>query len=202
MRRSYEREGYNSKPYVKAQEAISNELMGIRFTAKVVEKLCDTLRAQVDEVRQIERQILDVAVNKCRMPRTHFIKVFPGNETNLKWIDGEVSGFALVRSLGLAIPGADKRQTGELHVVLLEGVLELDGIAEIAEPVFAAAESAFGDLEHHGLDACEAGLGGHFDHVIEFVIIALARALHEPGIDFGTELDFAHVVDVRWWFGV
>jgi RNA polymerase primary sigma factor len=92
MRRSYEREGYNSKPYVKAQEAISNELMGIRFTAKVVEKLCDTLRAQVDEVRQIERQILDVAVNKCGMPRTHFIKVFPGNETNLKWIDGEVSG--------------------------------------------------------------------------------------------------------------
>jgi RNA polymerase primary sigma factor len=92
MRRSYERDGYNSKPYVKAQEAISNELMGIRFTAKVVEKLCDTLRAQVDEVRQIERQILDVAVNKCRMPRTHFIKVFPGNETNLKWIDGEVSG--------------------------------------------------------------------------------------------------------------
>ncbi|MFM8245950.1 MAG: RNA polymerase sigma factor RpoD [Burkholderiaceae bacterium] len=92
MRRSYEREGYNSKPYVKAQEAISNELMGIRFTAKVVEKLCDTLRSQVDEVRQIERQILDVAVNKCGMPRTHFIKVFPGNETNLKWIDGEVSG--------------------------------------------------------------------------------------------------------------
>ncbi len=92
MRKSYEKEGYNSKPYVKAQEAISNELMGIRFTAKVVEKLCDTLRGQVDEVRQIERQILDVVVNKCGMPRQHFIKVFPGNETNLKWVDGEVNG--------------------------------------------------------------------------------------------------------------
>ena len=92
MRKSYEKDGYNSKPYVKAQEAISNELMGIRFTAKVVEKLCDTLRGQVDEVRQIERQILDVAVNKCGMPRPHFIKSFPGNETNLKWVDGEVSG--------------------------------------------------------------------------------------------------------------
>ena len=92
MRKSYEKEGYNSKPYVKAQEAISNELMGIRFTAKVVEKLCDTLRGQVDEVRQIERQILDVVVNKCGMPRPHFIKVFPGNETNLKWVDGEVNG--------------------------------------------------------------------------------------------------------------
>ncbi|RFB65775.1 RNA polymerase sigma factor RpoD [Herbaspirillum sp. 3R11] len=92
MRKAFEKEGYNSKPYVKAQEIISNELLGIRFTAKVVEKLCDTLRAQVDEVRQIERQILDVAVNKCNMPRAHFIKVFPGNESNLEWVDGEVSG--------------------------------------------------------------------------------------------------------------
>ena len=92
MRKSYEKDGYNSKPYVKAQEAISNELMGIRFTAKVVEKLCDTLRGQVDEVRQIERQILDVVVNKCGMPRAHFIKSFPGNETNLKWVDAEVNG--------------------------------------------------------------------------------------------------------------
>jgi RNA polymerase primary sigma factor len=92
MRKSYEKEGYNSKQYLKSQEAISSELMGIRFTAKVVEKLCDTLRGQVDEVRQIERQILDVVVNKCGMPRAHFIKVFPGNETNLKWVDGEVNG--------------------------------------------------------------------------------------------------------------
>ena len=91
MRKAFEKEGYNSKPYVKAQEIISNELLGIRFTAKVVEKLCDTLRGQVDQVRQIERQILDVAVNKCNMPRTHFIKVFPGNEINLDWVDGEVS---------------------------------------------------------------------------------------------------------------
>ena len=92
MRKAFEREGYNSKPYVKAQELISSELLGIRFTAKVVEKLCDTLRGQVDEVRHIEKQILDVAVNKCGMPRSHFIKVFPGNETNLEWVDGEVRG--------------------------------------------------------------------------------------------------------------
>ncbi|EJM98577.1 RNA polymerase sigma factor, sigma-70 family [Herbaspirillum sp. YR522] len=92
MRKAFEKEGYNSKPYVKAQEIISNELLGIRFTAKVVEKLCDTLRAQVEEVRQVERQILDVAVNKCNMPRNHFIKVFPGNEVNLDWVDGEVAG--------------------------------------------------------------------------------------------------------------
>jgi RNA polymerase primary sigma factor len=92
MRKAFEKEGYNSKPYVKAQETISNELLSIRFTAKFVEKLCDTLRGQVDEVRHIEKQILEVAVNRCNMPRAHFIKVFPGNETNLDWVDEEIAG--------------------------------------------------------------------------------------------------------------
>jgi RNA polymerase primary sigma factor len=105
MRKAYEKQGYNSDGYIKAQEAISNELLGIRFTAKVVEKLCDTLRGQVDEVRHIEKQILDVAVNRCGMPRAHFIKVFPGNETNLEWVDGEVNaGHAYSAILGRNIP--------------------------------------------------------------------------------------------------
>ncbi|MES3021193.1 MAG: RNA polymerase sigma factor RpoD [Pseudomonadota bacterium] len=111
MRKAFEKDGYNSKAYVKAQEAISNELLGIRFTAKVVEKLCDTLRGQVDEVRHIEKQILDVAVNKCGMPRAHFIKVFPGNETNLNWVDGEVNaGHAYSAILGRNIPTVKELQ--------------------------------------------------------------------------------------------
>ncbi|WP_342117363.1 RNA polymerase sigma factor RpoD [Pseudoduganella sp. OTU4001] len=83
---------YGNAAYVKAQDIISNELLGIRFTAKVVEKLCDTLRGQMEQVRSIERSVLELCVNRCGMPRAHFIKVFPGNETNLDWVDGEVSG--------------------------------------------------------------------------------------------------------------
>ncbi len=111
MRKAFEKEGYNSKNYIKAQEAISNELLGIRFTAKVVEKLCDTLRGQVDEVRHVEKQILDVVVNRCGMPRSHFIKVFPGNETNLAWIDGEVNaGHSYSAILGRNVPTVQQLQ--------------------------------------------------------------------------------------------
>ncbi|GMG90860.1 RNA polymerase sigma factor RpoD [Cupriavidus sp. TKC] len=86
MRRAFEKEGYKSKPYVKAQEAIQAELMSIRFTARNVERLCDTLRGQVDEVRKLERAILNIVVDKCGMPRADFVARFPGNETNLDWI--------------------------------------------------------------------------------------------------------------------
>ena len=92
LNRAAAKEGYGSPAYAKAQDVISHELLGMRFTAKTVEALCDTLRAQVDEVRHIEKQILALAVDRCNMPRTHFIKVFPGNETNLEWVDGEVAG--------------------------------------------------------------------------------------------------------------
>ncbi len=90
MGHAFKSNGYGSAAYTKAQEIITNELLGIRFTAKVVEKLCDTLRHQMDEVRSIERAVLDICVNRCGMPRAHFIKVFPGNETDLEWGNREV----------------------------------------------------------------------------------------------------------------
>ncbi|MBD8654294.1 RNA polymerase sigma factor RpoD [Oxalobacteraceae sp. CFBP 13730] len=90
MGHAFKNKGYGSPAYEDAQAVISYELLGIRFTAKVVEKLCDTLRGQMDEVRSIERAVLDICVNRCGMPRAHFIKVFPGNETDLQWGDREV----------------------------------------------------------------------------------------------------------------
>jgi RNA polymerase primary sigma factor len=90
MRAAFEKEGHKAPSYLKQQEGISNDLMEIRFTAKMVEKLCDTLRGQVDDIRTLERSLLSICVDKCGMPREHFIKVFPGNETNLNWADKEV----------------------------------------------------------------------------------------------------------------
>ena len=94
MRSSYEKEGYRSENYMQAQEIILNELMGVRFTAKMVERLADTLRQQVEEVRKIERAVLHTCVDRAGMPRAHFIKVFPGNETNLAWVIGEIESAA------------------------------------------------------------------------------------------------------------
>ncbi|WP_373452808.1 RNA polymerase sigma factor RpoD [Caballeronia sordidicola] len=111
MRRAYEKEGYKSKAYLKAQEAIQSELMTIRFTARTVERLCDTLRAQVDEVRQVERQILHTVVDKCGMPRAEFIARFPGSETDLEWSEKVVAenhGYSVI--LARNVPAIREQQ--------------------------------------------------------------------------------------------
>ena len=85
MAKSFEKDGYKSAPYNKAQEAISHELMTIRFTVKTIERLCGVLRSQVDDVRRYERELRKIVVDRCGMPQDQFIKTFPPNILNLEW---------------------------------------------------------------------------------------------------------------------
>ena len=85
MRKAHEKEGYNSPAYKKAQEAIRNELMGFRLTAKSVEKLCDTMRKQVDEVWALERGLVRILVDKVGVNRTEVLNGLPKYALNLKW---------------------------------------------------------------------------------------------------------------------
>ena len=85
-----QKDGHKAPRYLDLQKKISAELMQIRFSARMVERLCDSVRTEVDNIRQIERKIQDLVVNKGGMPRPDFIKAFPTNETSLRWIDREV----------------------------------------------------------------------------------------------------------------
>jgi len=90
MTRALAKNGSRSRPYLQVRDAITNELMNIRFAAKQIEALCESVRRQVDEVRTYERNIMSLAVDKAAMPRPHFIKEFPGKEGNLRWIKSEI----------------------------------------------------------------------------------------------------------------
>ncbi len=87
VHKAYDKEGYGTPNYMKAQHALSAELMTIRFTAKTIEKLCDMVRGQVDDVRKKERELRRIIVDKCGMPQETFIKEFPPNLLNLKWVE-------------------------------------------------------------------------------------------------------------------
>jgi RNA polymerase primary sigma factor len=97
----YDREGYGSPSYIKTQKLLSEELMSIRFTAKAIEKLCDMVRAQVDDIRKKERELRRIIVDKCGYPQEHFIANFSGRDKhgnrvpsqllNLKWIEKQTT---------------------------------------------------------------------------------------------------------------
>ena len=101
MHKLYAKEGHGTPAYMKTQRLLSEELMTIRFTAKAIEKLCDMVRGQVDEIRKKERELRRIIVDKCGYSQDHFIAEFSGrdkngnkiasNILNLKWIEKQAA---------------------------------------------------------------------------------------------------------------
>jgi len=96
MRRAHDRDGYNSPGYLKAQDAIRNELLGFRLTAKSVEKLCDTMRSQVDDSKPysalLERNVPAIQELQQKLIDIQTKVVLPLNElkeVNKQMIAGE-----------------------------------------------------------------------------------------------------------------
>mgnify|MGYP000906957923 CR=1 FL=1 len=113
----YDKEGYGTPAYVKAQQALSAELMTIRFTAKTIEKLCDMVRGQVDDVRKKERELRRIIVDKCGMPQEKFIADFPANLLNLKWVEKQAAAgkpWSVVMERN--IPPVQELQTGLMNI--------------------------------------------------------------------------------------
>nr|WP_230463844.1 RNA polymerase sigma factor RpoD [Burkholderia ubonensis] len=98
---------------VQVRSEIQRELAPIRFTAKTIDRLCASVHDQVTEVRAIERSILEIAVDRCGMPRDAFVESFPGHETDLEWTSRTAAtskqfGAALERHLPAIQAGQQK----------------------------------------------------------------------------------------------
>ena len=84
--------GHTNPAYKEAQAKILENFTPLRFSARQIESLCDSLRSMVEGIRERERAIQDICVQRVRMPRDYFIKTFPGRETDLDWIGSEIDG--------------------------------------------------------------------------------------------------------------
>jgi len=108
---SYDQHGYASPAYQQAQTLLTQKLMTIRYTAKAIEKLCDTVRQQVESVRKKERELRRIIVDKCRMPQDKFVADFPPNLLNRQWVQKQAAaGKPWSASMGRHIPPIQELQ--------------------------------------------------------------------------------------------
>jgi RNA polymerase primary sigma factor len=91
MTKALDDKGPRDASYLRVRDQITNELMTIRFTARTVETLCDSVRRLLKEIRSHERGIENICVNKAQMPREHFIKVYSGAAGSKRWLATEIN---------------------------------------------------------------------------------------------------------------
>ena len=71
----------------KLSDDLTQCFMQFKLTPKLVDRMVCNLRDLIDRIRTHEREIMEICIDKAKMPRKEFISTFPQNETNLKWID-------------------------------------------------------------------------------------------------------------------
>ncbi|HYA36701.1 MAG TPA: RNA polymerase sigma factor RpoD [Candidatus Methylomirabilis sp.] len=84
--KAIEKRSYDSPEVKRIQTRLADEFMQIKFVSRQINRLVEYVRSLVEHAREQEKAIMDICVGKARMPRKTFIKVFPGNETNKRWV--------------------------------------------------------------------------------------------------------------------
>lgn len=75
----------NSKQAVAALQELAELFMPIKLVPKQYDALVAHVRDALQRLRTQERAIMQLCVRDARMPRTDFLKHFPGNEIDLEW---------------------------------------------------------------------------------------------------------------------
>ncbi len=152
MRKAFDKEGYNSPAYARCQEQLTDDLMTVRFTVKTIEKLCDVLRSQVDDVRRFEREIRKIVVDRCGMSQEYFVRTFPPNILNLQWAEKEIAANKPYSAImGRNLPAIQELQQ-KLIDLQTHAVVPLDDLKEINREM-NAGEKASRDAKKEMIEA-------------------------------------------------
>jgi len=114
-----------------AMEKVSKIFLEFKYHPNFVALLTTGLRGQVERIRSLERQIRDICVKNCKMPRSAFIQSFPGHETDSEWLEG------LLKSRKPYVTALKERRSeiemlqSRIHQICVAALLPITEIKEI-----------------------------------------------------------------------
>ena len=121
----------NEATYAQARDALATKFMEFRLAQPIIDQLTVQLNEIVDRIRQNERHIMKLCVQKGGMSRQDFIDSFPQNETDPEWLKRYASSKRGVHSSVLAlIPKIEDAQK-QLREIERECTLSIPQIKEI-----------------------------------------------------------------------
>ncbi|MFD2164936.1 RNA polymerase sigma factor RpoD [Thalassotalea euphylliae] len=84
-----DKKGRGHEDSQKAIDAVADVFKEFRLVPKVFDKLVKNMRDVMDRLRVQERLIMKHCVVGAGMPKATFIKIFPGNETEMDWFEAQ-----------------------------------------------------------------------------------------------------------------
>lgn len=83
----YDRGG---KKVEKEMNKVGELFSSFKLLPASMDPLLETVSSNMQKIRDQEKVIRGLCVNKCKMPRDLFLESFPGNEANVGWVDTHI----------------------------------------------------------------------------------------------------------------
>jgi len=129
--KAIEKHGRGHQDAQVAIDAVAEVFKEFRLIPKLFDKLVKSMRSVMDRLRVQERLIMKHCVVGAGMPKTTFIKIFPGNETSKDWYEAErAAGHSYSARLG-DIELDVERCIYKLNQIEEETHLNIHGIKDI-----------------------------------------------------------------------
>jgi len=90
--KSISREGRDGKTTARDLEKLADLFKYLKLTPRVFDSLTEQAREVLLAVRDQEREVMQICLKTCGMPRTEFVKSFQGSESDLRWVSRHTRG--------------------------------------------------------------------------------------------------------------
>ncbi len=90
-KRAEEKSGRDSKLAQKHLQTMGEVFLQFLLAPKQLELLCNNVRNMLEAIREQERGIIRLCVQKSKMPRKEFINSFPKHETDMNWVEEQLA---------------------------------------------------------------------------------------------------------------
>jgi RNA polymerase primary sigma factor len=120
---------------LRQRKKLADEFMELRLSPRMFDALILNLRTHVAEVRQLEKEIMVIAVRDAGMPRKDFIASFPKNETNPRWLGRHVKSGKKYSALLAKFKDEIERRQKKLEQLEVQYHLSINDIKEVNREV-------------------------------------------------------------------
>lgn len=105
---SLKKHGRTTKKTIELLDIMSESFLKLKLTSRQVDKLTRHFRQLRNHIREFERNIMRLCIERARIPRKLFIDTFPGQETDQNWLDTIIHKHAKKLDLGRISEYADE----------------------------------------------------------------------------------------------
>ncbi len=130
-----QKDGAKDPKTLKVRKKLSLEMMELKLSPRMFDALILNLRTHVAEIRQLEKEIMIIAVRDAGMPRKDFIATFPKNETSPKWLQKHQKAGKKYSPLLVKFKDEIERRQKKLELLEVAYHLTINDIKEVNREV-------------------------------------------------------------------